>query len=296
VNETKAEELLADVRTLRLGVRRDRRASAFPLLLFGALILAAPLCYAPIELRREIWTRYPVRDSGPFPQFFRPDPFRPVEYPGLIGWYWFLTIVGGFVATVWWYRRRAMRIGVETDTGAYLTASGAALAGFLLGVPVLNELVPGHALYSTPTANLPLLFGATVAAGVVLYWCTRSNRTRVQRTAGLFAGVLLAMLSFAAFGVYLRTSGYAALLVIAAGLLALAWLERNALLAAIGLVFGGVALTVNLYHVQNLFARFGWTAELGQAQVVAVQALVLPGLVLVVGGLVIAVTGRRPAR
>jgi hypothetical protein len=110
---TDAEVLLADVQALRRKARRDRRASAFPLFLFGGLILLAPICYLPDRIPIEFleqyltYTYYP----GPFPLFS--GLFGHLRYPGLVGWYWLLTIVLGFVATAWWYRRRAMRVGVD---------------------------------------------------------------------------------------------------------------------------------------------------------------------------------------
>lgn len=293
---TEADELLADVRSLRRRARLDRRASAFPLFLFGGLILLAPVTYLPGDpLPPEILDQvYYVYDDGPFPQFLGIGPFVDVKYPGLVGWYWLLTIVLGFAATAWWYRRRAMRVGVETDTRAYLVAAGAALAGFLLGQPVLEELVTEYnSLYSTPEVNLPIMFGAAALSAVVLLWCTNRGRTTVERVAGLFVGVLLGTVAFAALGVYM-IYGFAALLVIAAGLLALAWLERNVLLAAIGLVFGGAALWANLYDIQNMFYRLGWYP--GQPQVLVLQQVLLPAAVLLVGGVAVAVTGRGAAR
>jgi hypothetical protein len=281
---TEAEELLADVRTLRRRTRRDRRASAFPLLLFGALILAAPLCYAPVQL--------PPPDAdgtisfqffpGPFPLFNGIGGLGSVaRYPNLVSWYWFLTVVIGFAATAWWYRRRALGVGVETDTRPYLVASGAALTGFVIGVPLLKFLVPAtYSLYSTPSRNLPILFGSAAASAVVLSWASRQNGTTV-RAIGLFAGVVLATVAFAAVGVYL-IYGFAALLIIATGLLALAWLERNVLLGVIGLTFTAAALLANLFNIP-----LSWTLE--QLRQLVLLNLVLPAAVLLIGGVVVAV-------
>ncbi|MFL6143493.1 MAG: hypothetical protein ACJ72N_16705 [Labedaea sp.] len=296
MTDASAEELLADVRTLRHQARRDRRASAFPLLLFGVLILLAPLCYVPIEWPPfgengvVFYTLYP----GAFPLFNGVGSFSDVKYPNLISWYWFLAIVGGFAATAWWYRRRALRVGVETDTTAYLVAAGAALAGFVLGVPLLDELVPARtALYSTPAVNLPILIGAAAAAAAVLFWCTRPRRGAIPRAGGLFAGVLLAMVAFSALGVYL-IYGFAALLVIAAGLLALAWLERNVLLGGIGVAFGAAALLANLANLDNVLYRLGWTPD--ALQLLVFGQLLLPAAVLIAGAGVVALTGRSAAR
>ncbi len=287
---TEAEALLANVQTLRRRTRRDRRAAAFPLLLFGALILLAPLCYVPAELPPLDQGFMIVVEEGPFPLFFGLGPFGLVKYPNLIGWYWFLGLVLGFAATAWWYRRHAVRIGVETDTKAYLIAAGAGLTGFLIGVPLLKFVVPAHnTLYSTPSTNLPILFGSAVLSAAVLVWCTRPTRGDVARATGLFVGVLLATVAFAALGVYL-IYGFAALLIIAAGLLTLAWLERSVLLAVTGLVFSGFSVLANVLEVSEKIFPPDWYA--GSMQVVVLRNLLLPGVVLLAGGTVAAFSGR----
>jgi hypothetical protein len=288
MTETSAEELLADVRILRRRTRQDRRASAFPLFLFGLLILLAPLCYVERDpLPPEVMAQGYYVDFGPFPLFH--GYFLEPKYPGLVGWYWFLMIVLGFVATAWWYRKRALRIGVETDSRGYLVAAGASLAGFLVGVPLLEYLVtPHNTLYSTPEVNLPILIGSAIAAGIVLLWATRSSRGRIERAAGLFIGMLLATLSFSALGIYM-IYGFSGLLVIAAALLALSWLERSILLGIISLAFGCASLVANLYNQGNLFHRYGWVSSSQQEYVL--QLLILPAAVLIVGGLVVALAG-----
>jgi hypothetical protein len=294
---TEAEVLLADVQALRRKARRDRRASAFPLFLFGGLILLAPLCYVPDdplppEILEQGYSYYP----GPFPMFS--GIFARFKYPDLVGWYWLLTIVGGFAATAWWYRRRAMRVGVETDATGYLVAVGAALTGFLLGMPLLDTVaaeisVDRMGLYSKPGVNLPILIGTAVGSAVVLFWATRSTRGRTPRAAGLVVGVLLATVAFSSVGVYMFIRGYAALLVIGAGLLALAWIERNVLLGVVGLVFSGAALLVNLYDMTNVYYRLGGSLlPLPPTQQQTLVELLLPAVVLIVGGVLAALSGR----
>jgi hypothetical protein len=287
VTETSAEELLADVRTLRRRTRRDRRASAFPLLLFGLLILLAPLCYAPRELPPPDPSMpaysFTTVDFGPFPMFI--GYFLEPKYPGLVGWYWFLIIVLGFVATAWWYRKRALRIGVETDSRGYLVAAGAALAGFLVGQPLLEYFVRVRGtLYSTPDVNLPIMIVSAVVAAPVLYWATRRSRGRVERAIGVFVGMVLATVAFSALGIYM-IYGFSGLLVIAAALLAMAWLERSVLLGIIGLAFGGASLLANLYDSGDLF----WST--GSQQEYVLQLLILPAAVLIVGGIVVGLAG-----
>ncbi|HEX6353635.1 hypothetical protein [Actinophytocola sp.] len=281
--------LLADLRKLRTRARMDRQAHAFPLFLFGALILLAPVCYASYDP----WTELELvpNDRGPFPQF---TPGILLKYPELVGWYWALTIVGGLWLTGWWYRHRARRHGVETDTRMPTAATVAALLGFLVWGPLFSTLLEAgfddfDGSYSTPAVNLPILFAAAALAVAAGLWSGR--RTGWSRTAGVAVAAFFAAVAFGALGVYF-SHGYAALVIIAAALLALAWVERSALLTVTGVLFTGVALLVNLYNVENVFYRLGWDSGSDQ-QVVAVQSLLPAGIVLVVGGVVAVVRQRR---
>jgi hypothetical protein len=295
-----ANELLGDLDSLRARTRADRHGYAFPLFLFGGLILLAPLTY--------VWEPRPENDPyglqyagpGPFPQF---TPLHGnVVYPGLIGWYWVLTIIGGMAATSWWYRRRALRLGVETDTRVPFVATGAVLAGILLWQPVLEHLADnvgrGIRLYSAPWLNLPILFGSTVLATAALAWAFRPQRSDRQRAVGVFVGVLLASLTFATVSVYM-IKGFSALLVIATGLLVLAWWERSVLLAVVGTLFAAVSIPANhwlwQWDTDEVFASLGWYPHWDDAQSYALQNLLVPGLILVIGGAVAALS-RRGAR
>jgi uncharacterized membrane protein len=301
MTEPNAQELLGDLASLRDRTRADRHGYAFPLFLFAGLVLLAPLVYVPAELVYDEYGGIQF-DGGPFPQFV-PLFTNPVEFPGLVGWYWVLTIVLGLAATGWWYRRRAARLGVETDTRIAFVAAGAAFAGFLIWQPVLDTIAQhvgrGIRLYSAPWLNLPILFGSALLATAVLAWTVRPQRTDRQRWAGVFAGVLLASLTFACVGAYLL-KGFSALLVIAAALLVLAWRERSALLAVVGTVFTIAAIPANHWlwnwDVPDLYARLGWEANWGDPRVYAVQSLLLPGLVLLVGGAAAALTRHGASR
>lgn len=278
-------DLLTDLRALRERTRADRHGYPFPLFLFGGLILLAPLCYLVDE---DLLPDRPSRgmlDTGPFPMF-RGGIFA-LKYPGLVGWYWLLTIVVGLAATGWWYRRRARRLGVESDTDLPLIAAGAALTGFLIATPVLKTLSGDVSLFSTPAITLSLLSGAAVAAAATLYWALRPARTERQRKAGMFAGLVFATLAFAALGVYLY-HGFPALLVVAVALLVLAWSERSALLAAVATLFTAGALVTNLYDMQNVFIRLGWSPGL-DPQATALQGVLVPAAILLVGGAVAAI-------
>jgi len=231
-----------------------------------------------------------VVDQGPFPLF---TPIFLV-YPELVGWYWVLTIVGGLWLTGWWYRRQARRRGVETDIRVITTAAVAALLGFLAWQPLFETLLRKlfddyMGLYSTPVVNLPILFGSAALATFAGLWSLR--HTGWARTAGVGVTTFLATVAFGAVAVYL-IRGYAALLIIAAVLLVLAWAERSVLLAIVGGLFTGAALLVNLYDVQNVFYRLGWHAGWND-QVSTLQSLLLPGVVLLVGGVAAVIGNRR---
>ncbi|MCW2636917.1 MAG: hypothetical protein JWQ99_3284 [Blastococcus sp.] len=81
---------------------------------------------------------------------------------------------------------------------------------------------------------------------------------------------------------WLTARGTVATVVIALALLVLARLERSAALAWISVAFLGVAVLVSTYNVENLLFRMGIPSGAWAGTV----AVVLPGLVLVVSGLV----------
>jgi hypothetical protein len=273
-------DVLADLAALRRRTRDDRHAYAFPLFLFGALILLAPVCYLPSDLTEG--------DLGPFPQFIADL----VRYPALVGWYWVLTIVGGLWLTSLWYRHRAGRRGVETDLRVPTAAAIAALLGFLAWQPLFTtlmfELFPGYlGPHSTPAVNLPILFGSAVLAAVAGLWGGR--RTGWARTAATAVAAFLATVAFGAVSAYFHV-GYTALVIIGIALLVLAWAERSVLLAVIGGVFTVLALLINLDDVLQIFYRLGFYG--GSDQSTALRTLFLPAVVLLAGG-VVAVIGKR---
>jgi hypothetical protein len=284
-------ELLGDLRRLRSKVRRDRHGYALPLLLFGVLILAASLCYADRP-----WPD-PLPADGAF-VMAEPGPFRAFEYrrtllvhhPVLIQWYWMLTLLIGFAVTTWWYRRRAKLTGVETDIRGYLITAAAALAGLVFGVPALEATVaPRGTLYSTPEVNLPILIISAVASAAIFFVGARWKKVR---EFSLLIGTLLACVAFAAVGVYM-INGLSALLIIAAALLFLAWVERSVLLGATGVLFSAAALHANL---QGLSWYLGIGLDYVDGRLIVLQDLALPGAVLIVGGVLALIQARRAAR
>lgn len=89
----------------------------------------------------------------------------------------------------------------------------------------------------------------------------------------------------------LHIRGLTSLLVLAAVVLALGLAERSGALAGFGVVFFAVTVVANLYDLDNLLARVGWT--LGPSTV-AMANVAIPGVVLLAGGALFAVLDRRP--
>lgn len=283
--------LLAELQTLRHRAREDRHGYAFSLLLFGALILAAPLLYAPAA-QVEPFDSFDPRISGDnlLERIFRttagPDP----AHPTLIALYWLFVLVAGFGATAWWYRRRAARVGVETDTRAFLVTAAAAFAGFILGTYVFSRYA--MSLYGAWQVNLSLIFGSLLLATLVLW--------RTRHPLGVFAASVLGAVTFSAIAVY-TNKGFSALLVIAGGLLALAWLERSVLLGVVSVLFTlaavpSTAMIANPTVVLDpayLFYQLGWEIGWPDTRTYALQQLLLPAVVLLAGGTVAAIRYRR---
>jgi hypothetical protein len=127
------EALIADVAALRRAARRDRHAYWLPLTMFGGLALAsAPLYVDPVgpaELRAPLDSPALAGLGGDL-----------LRHSTGIGWFWLLALIGGFLASLWWYRRHAVRAGVQTPTRAYAKVGViGVLTGLALG-PVLNWL------------------------------------------------------------------------------------------------------------------------------------------------------------
>lgn len=279
-------ELLAGLDRLRARTRRDRQGYAFPLFLFGCLILLAPLTYVTLYLPQEILEKGIYVDEGPVPLFVSTSgPL--LKYPDLVGWYWVATIVGGLWLTSWWYRRRARLSGVETDLRTPIAAAAAAVLGFVLWRP-LTSVFSIYPLYSLPAVNLPILFSATALAAGTYWWSMRQDDW--PRTAGVFVATFFATVAFGSVGVYF-ISGFAGLMAIAVALLALAWWERSVLLGVVATVFLLVSIPANHpIHQWDIQTIYDYTAN---AQVHALYSVLAPGVVLLTGGLVAVLRARR---
>jgi hypothetical protein len=227
-----SEQLLADLTRMRGAVRRDRQAYTFPLLVFGLLMLASvPLHLDPVG----------------------PDELRPVyENPALsglggdllqhseaIGWYWLAALLIGYLGTLWWYRRHALKVGVQTGTRKYLTAGILGVLGGLALGPVLQFLALNTAASVSDLArrifspiyvllNLGLIPILVVAIGLLVL--ARLERSRLLAVTGALLIVLLALapvyVNTAPFGADFPSYGYLptvllpALVLLAAGVAA----------------------------------------------------------------------------
>lgn len=289
-------ELLAELQSLRARARADRHGYALPLFLFGALILGAPLLYTAAAYHDNYSTGWDPRVDGsnPLVRIFRTTAGQDPTNPTLVAWYWLLVLIVGFGATTWWYRRRAARIGVETDTRAFLVAAAAGFAGVFIGTYAFSSMA--MELYGAWQTNLSIMFGSLLLAALAAWWAMRP----AMRTVAVFVAAVFGAVTFSSIAVY-TNRGFSALLVIAAGLLVLAWLERSVLLGVVGVVFTLVAIpTTAMIHTVNLevdinaaFYWLGWRPDPSDLQMFTLQSLILPAAVLLVGGTIAALTHAR---
>ncbi|MBM2618936.1 hypothetical protein JIG36_25585 [Actinoplanes sp. LDG1-06] len=128
-----SEALLDHLKGLRRTVRHDRQAYAVPLLLFGVLTLAA----APLYLDSEGPDALRAAQQNPALAGLGGDL---LQNSAAIGWYWLAALILGYLGTLWWYRRHALAVGVQTSTRKYLQAGVAGVLGGLALGPVLQFL------------------------------------------------------------------------------------------------------------------------------------------------------------
>lgn len=74
------------------------------------------------------------------------------------------------------------------------------------------------------------------------------------------------------------------LVIIAAGLWALAWAERSPALAVIAAVYTGTALLASLYDIENVLFRLGWNPSGRDWTLTYLPNVLLPALVLLAAG------------
>lgn len=271
--DAEAEALLDDLAALRRRARRDGHAYWLPLLVFGVLVLAGSLLY-----------RGKVGEASGFP----PSPLRLFTGGAFfggnataIGSYWLAVAVVGALVTLAWYRWRGDRTGLRVRTLPYLLCLAAALLIMLGVVPLATawslRLLPGGPLALWVSAGVFVLGLAIAAIGRKVTWIVA-------------AGTVVAVLAAGNVAAFAPLHGYGGLLVIGVGLLGLAWAERGVGCAVVAVLFTAAALLANLYDMENIFYQvFGFTENM---TLIALYGLVVPGSVLLVGGVVALLSGR----
>lgn len=180
-----AGELLSELTALRHRVRAARHAYWFPLALFGLIGCGAVPFYlaggppAGISyVGHGMWSGNPVMPVFNSAGFLASDTAGPGSVGGvLLGFYWVLALIGGFLVMMAWYRRHARRAGVTSP------ARGAAITGIVL--TLLALVLPPIAQSARLTALLTAFPWFLVAHGTypfliiavsvcVLAWAERS--------------------------------------------------------------------------------------------------------------------------
>ncbi|MEU8296550.1 hypothetical protein AB0C04_04605 [Micromonospora sp. NPDC048909] len=190
---------------LRRRTRAVRHAYWFPLLLFGLLtVLAAPFYVESVEppgMRASAENPALTSLGGDF-----------LERSAALGWYWLAALIGGYLLSLWWYRRHGERVGVQTPTRAYLVAG---IAGVLVGLvlPVVLRLLLLNAAtavsdatswLTTPlsgVANRGMLPHLIIAVGLVVL-------ARLERSRGLAAVALLYVAAIVLVNVHFQTTEF----------------------------------------------------------------------------------------
>ncbi len=290
----------------------DRDGYWFPMLVFGVLVLLAPLVYRTAGPSDVDYVWNPAVGSAPRISGFA---FAPLQQfgtcnaalgdPMVVALYWFCVVMFGPLLSLLWYHRRAVRGGQGQQTGWYLLYACTSLALYVVLFPVIEFVakLQANATGRPDSGTMAVLDVVTVGgflAGLtvagVAAWPLRS-RTPLSTTRWALSGLgmLLAIANAATieFLTYLQPkAGYGGLLIIAVGLLALSLVERGAVCFVVAVLFTVTALVVNVVGFTGALTRLGadddWT-PLG----VALANLALPGVLLLVGALV---GGLRDAR
>lgn len=282
--------LLDDLTDLRKRARTDRHGYWFPLLLMGFLTLVAIPLYRPdIGDSPSVQFRVPLFDHidpiGVFSGGFMP------AYPKAIGLYWLAAPLLALVATTRWYRWRATRIGVETPLRPYtrMTIAGFAAA---LSLPLARVLLPSWLRHWAMGLSWQWILLAATAL-VVIGVAGTVLATRMSHPVRLVVPMVALLAALGALSVH-QNGG---LVLVAIGLLVLSWLERSWLCAAVSLAFTGFTLIGCAFKTEQMFRYLGWQFDdPWNSTLYSAQDLLLPGAVLVVGGLVALVARRKVSR
>jgi hypothetical protein len=292
--------LLVDLDELRARTRRDQHGYWLPMLGFGVLILLAPLLYRSLVLPPD--GTIEGQGFGPVLSFGNVailplEPFSPnmfISDKVTVSVYWLCVVVLGILATAVWYRLRANRVGVQVAIGSYLLFGLGAVVCYGLAV-IWLYLFNWHTEAAIVVATIVLVVGFTLWA-----WLVRrprpAGRDAIGWWTGVAAGAALTLLGAVTLSwLCADGAGRGPLLLIAIGLLALAWVERSWLCGTIALLFTGAAVLANLYNMENVGYRLGQYAMGNNAGITEFDNLLLPGAVLVIGGVVGLLVNRRRA-
>ncbi|GAA1290463.1 hypothetical protein [Saccharothrix xinjiangensis] len=293
--EPSAAGLLDELSRLRKRARIARRGHWLPVVVIGLLTLGAVPFYRPVEQQCPPGERScAVLDHGTsftVPGLGRVDPlgvfnagnFFQLANPLALGAYWVLALLTGLVVTVWWYRRRAEVAGLETSTSAYVRVT---LGGFavVLGIALVGGLLPAEVRrHLRHDIKVEMVEAAVfLALPVVLAILSERDfaRTRWYRAAVVAGFVATSVLGAVAVT---KTGG---LMLFAAGLLVLAWLERSPWCALVALGYAGFTLLANASTMGQVFWDLGWRPDSRVDVLFSAKDVLFPGCVAVVGGLV----------
>jgi hypothetical protein len=186
------EELLSDLDRLRREARTARHAYWFPLVLFGLLTCAS----VPFYL-----SGAPGAPGPAIVQVSVPPSLLGGEMPGhngiLLGWYWALALIAGYLLTYAWYRRHARRVGLRTPARA-VTITGIVLAALAFLSPMLVASLPvpyGPAGFPVGDLWIRGTFAFLIAAAGLwlLAWAERSRALAIITLAYTGAAVLASL-------------------------------------------------------------------------------------------------------
>lgn len=294
----------------------DRNGYWFPMLVFGVLILLAPLVYQSPGPGAVNYVWEPAIGSAPkisgvafapLQQFGTCD--SELGDPMSVALYWFCVAMFGPLLSTLWLRRRARRDGSIPQTGWHLLFATTTLALYVVLFPII-EFASVHLFDDSTTAlghgtlrQLQIVTVSTFVAGLVVAGGAalplRSGLRLPGRrwlVAGL--GLVLAIASAAVleFLSYLSPKpSYGALLIIAIGLLALAVVERCAVCTTVAVAFTVASLVADVTGFRGVAGWLGIGHGEWSSLATAFADLTVPGAILVVGAAVgaCAAAGRR---
>jgi hypothetical protein len=204
--------------------------------------------------------------------------------------YWFPLVLFGLLtcASVPFYVQNVPR-----GTGVFETSTAGPALPFLGDFP--GFLTQGYLAYYWIAA----LLGGLLATQLWYWWharrvglATPARAYLITTTVLLVAAIVIPPLSNVQHPHWLHglrvlwpgdlvIRGTFPFLIIAVGLLALAWAERSWALTVIGVVYTGTALLASLYDVSNVLYRIGWTVAPGSE---SLPNVLLPAAVLLLSG------------